>query len=124
MVGNDGVYDGEAQSGPLFFSREIGLKNPREEFTGNPVALVGNRDREYRGLVLKYVLVEKVCVRTAGKRIEFDWLVVAGGNPGIGALLSCKLENPYTVIVLTNLDPYVVMQTGRMIRRTLAAVRQ
>ncbi len=49
-------------------------------------------------------------------------LAIAGGAPGINAVLEFEAGSGYTVIVLSNYDPPAAIQTARMIRRFLQAV--
>ena len=49
-------------------------------------------------------------------------IAIAGGAPGINAFLENKAAGRYTVIVLTNLDPPVAMETGSLIRGWLESI--
>ena len=49
-------------------------------------------------------------------------IAIAGGAPGINAFLENKAAGRYTVIVLTNLDPPIAMETGSLIRRWLEGI--
>jgi D-alanyl-D-alanine carboxypeptidase len=49
-------------------------------------------------------------------------IVIGGGAPGINAFLENKAAGRYTVIVLTNLDPPVAMETGSLIRGWLEGI--
>jgi D-alanyl-D-alanine carboxypeptidase len=48
---------------------------------------------------------------------------IAGGAPGINAAVEFGGEMEPVIIVLTNLDPPAAMEAAKMIRRTLAAVK-
>ncbi|MDI6699270.1 MAG: serine hydrolase domain-containing protein [Candidatus Saccharicenans sp.] len=50
-------------------------------------------------------------------------LAIAGGAPGINAVLEFEAATGYTIIVLSNYDPPAAMQISRMIRRHLQAAR-
>jgi hypothetical protein len=47
----------------------------------------------------------------------------AGGAPGINAALEFGGPSEPVIIVLSNLDPPAAVDAAKMIRRTLAAVR-
>ncbi len=49
-------------------------------------------------------------------------LAIAGGAPGINAVLEFEAATGYTIIVLSNYDPPAAMQISRMIRLHLKAV--
>ncbi len=50
-------------------------------------------------------------------------LAIAGGAPGINAVLEFEAATGYTIIVLSNYDPPAAMQISRLIRRHLRAVK-
>jgi len=49
-------------------------------------------------------------------------LAIAGGAPGINAVLEFEAATGYTIIVLSNYDPPAALQISRMIRRHIKAV--
>ncbi|MDI6844769.1 MAG: serine hydrolase domain-containing protein [Candidatus Saccharicenans sp.] len=49
-------------------------------------------------------------------------LAIAGGAPGINAVLEFEAATGYTIIVLSNYDPPAAIQISRMIRRHIKAV--
>lgn len=82
--------------GPAAFPPEPGYSRNRIE--GNPLNLTLDRRRWGLGL--------------------------AGGAPGINAVLEFEARTGFTVIVLANYDPPAAIQMGRMIRRYLGAVKK
>lgn len=63
---------------------------------------------------------EKLQIKTDRSRWN---LAIAGGAPGINAVLEFEATTGYTIIVLSNYDPPAAMQISRMIRRHLKAVK-
>ncbi|MGB9835934.1 MAG: serine hydrolase domain-containing protein [Candidatus Saccharicenans sp.] len=51
-------------------------------------------------------------------------LGIAGGAPGINAVLEFEGQTGFTIIVLANYDPPAAVQIGRMVRRYLEAVKK
>jgi len=51
-------------------------------------------------------------------------LSIAGGAPGINAVLEFDGQTGYTIIVVANYDPPAAVQVARMIRRYLSAIKQ
>jgi len=50
-------------------------------------------------------------------------LAVAGGSPGVNALLDINPENRYTIIVMSNYDPRSAEKPARQVREVLLRVR-
>ncbi len=65
---------------------------------------------------------EKV-ISPAGKPQHFPGLGVAGGAPGINAILEVSGDTGYTLIVLSNYDPPSATEVGKKIRGWLGQVK-
>ncbi|HEV2913635.1 MAG TPA: serine hydrolase domain-containing protein [Pyrinomonadaceae bacterium] len=60
---------------------------------------------------------------TGAKTGGFSGAGIAGGAPGINALLIAGAEGGYTVIVMSNYDPPVAEQVGKELRGLLARIK-
>jgi len=60
---------------------------------------------------------------TEGKPPNFPGLGIAGGAPGINAILEVDGETGYTLIVMSNYDPPSAMEVGKKIRGWLAQIK-
>jgi len=64
---------------------------------------------------------ERLLVFSHPNAPEAGMVGVAGGAPGLNAVMDGDLEGGYDVIVLANLDPPAAERVGRLIRQALTS---